>query len=86
MDKVVDKKGTRDVAKAYLQYLYTPIGQEIIAKNFYRPSDPQVYAKYSQQFANIELFTIDKLFGGWKSAQAKFFADGAIFDQIYQPK
>jgi sulfate/thiosulfate transport system substrate-binding protein len=86
VDKVVDKKGTREVATAYLQYLYTPIGQEIIAKNFYRPIDPQTYARYSKQFPNIELFTIDKLFGGWKNAQAKFFADGAIFDQIYQPK
>jgi sulfate/thiosulfate transport system substrate-binding protein len=85
VDKVVDKKGTRDVAEAYLRYLYTPIGQEIIAKNFYRPSDPRVYAKYSQQFPNIELFTIDKVFGGWKAAQSKFFADGGIFDQIYQP-
>ena len=86
VDKVVDKKGTRDAAAAYLQYLYTPIGQEIIAKNFYRPLDPQVYAKYSKQFANIDLFTIEKVFGGWKAAQGKFFADGGIFDQIYQPK
>jgi sulfate/thiosulfate transport system substrate-binding protein len=86
VDKVVDKKGTRDAATAYLQYLYTPIGQEIIAKNFYRPIDPQVYEKYSKQFPNIELFTIDKVFGGWKVAQAKFFADGGVFDQIYQPR
>ena len=86
VDKVVDEKGTRDAATAYLQYLYTPVGQEIIAKNFYWPIDPQIYAKYSKQFPNIEMFTIDKFFGGWKSAQPKFFADGGIFDQIYQPK
>src|ERR1700747_3511486 len=86
VDKVVDKKGTRRVATAYLQYLYTPIGQEIIAKNFYRPIESHVYANYVQLFPNIELFTIDKVFGGWKAAQSKFFADGGIFDLIYQPR
>jgi sulfate/thiosulfate-binding protein len=86
VDKIVDKKGTREVATAYLQYLYSPVGQEIIAKNFYRPIDPQIYAKYSKQFPNIELFTVDGFFGGWKAAQAKFFADGGVFDQIYQPR
>src|SRR5258708_9569327 len=86
VERSVEKKGPGEVAPAYLEYLYTPIGQEIIAKNFYRPIDPQTYARHSKQFPNIELFTIDKLFGGWKNAQANFFADGAIFDQIYQPK
>ncbi|MBV9274173.1 MAG: sulfate ABC transporter substrate-binding protein [Verrucomicrobia bacterium] len=86
VDKVVEKKGTRDVATAYLKFLYTPVGQEIAAKNFYRPIDQQVFEKYSSQFPKIELFTVDGLFGGWKQAQPKFFADGGVFDQIYQPK
>lgn len=83
VDKVVDKKGTRDVATAYLDYLYTPEGQEIAAKNFYRPIDPKVAAKYAKQFPAVKLFTIDQLFGGWTKAQKTHFADGGVFDQIY---
>jgi sulfate transport system substrate-binding protein len=83
VDKVVDKKGTRKVAEAYLQYWYTPEAQEIAAKNFYRPIDEKILAKYASQFPKVTLFTIDEVFGGWKSAQKTHFADGGIFDQIY---
>ena len=68
-----------------MQYLYTVEGQEIAAKNFYRPIDPQVAAKYEKQFPKINLFTIDELFGGWQKAQKTHFADGGTFDQIYKP-
>jgi sulfate/thiosulfate-binding protein len=83
VDKVVDKKGTRKVAEAYLQYWYTPEAQEIAAKNFYRPIDPKVLAKYAAQFPKVTLFTVDETFGGWQKAQKTHFADGGIFDQIY---
>nr|WP_310524182.1 sulfate ABC transporter substrate-binding protein [Polymorphobacter sp.] len=83
IDKVVDKRGTRAVAEAYLRYLYTPEAQEIIARDGYRPRDPAVALKYAARFPNIQLFEIDRNFGGWKKAQAKFFADDAIFDRIY---
>jgi sulfate/thiosulfate-binding protein len=83
VDKVVDKKGTRKVAEAYLQYWYTPEAQEIAAKNFYRPIDPKVAAKYQKQFPKLTLFTIDELFGGWQKAQKTHFADNGVFDQIY---
>lgn len=86
VDKVVDKRGTRKVAEAYLNYLYTEEGQEIAAKNFYRPRLEKVAAKYADKFPKIELFTIDEVFGGWAKAQATHFADGGVFDQIYQPK
>ncbi|WP_140629497.1 sulfate ABC transporter substrate-binding protein [Methylibium rhizosphaerae] len=86
VDKVVDKKGTREVATAYLQYLYTPEGQEIAAKNFYRPIDAKVAAKYAKQFPAVKLFTIDDTFGGWAKAQKTHFADGGVFDQIYTRK
>jgi sulfate/thiosulfate transport system substrate-binding protein len=82
VDKVVDKKGTRKVAEAYLQYLYSPEGQEIAARNYYRPIDPKIGAKYAKQFAPVKLFTIDELFGGWQKAQKTHFADGGVFDQI----
>ena len=82
VDKVVDKKGTRKQAEAYLKYLYTPEAQEIIAANYYRPRNPQVAAKYSGRFPKIPLFTINRNFGGWARAQAAHFADGAAFDQI----
>jgi sulfate/thiosulfate-binding protein len=82
VDKVVDKRGTRKVATEYLNYLYTPEGQEIAAKNYYRATDKTVSAKYAKQFAPIKLFTIDELFGGWTKAQKTHFADGGIFDQI----
>lgn len=84
IDKVVDKKGTRDVAEAYLRYLYSEQGQEIAAKNFYRPVDPKIAAKYAGQFPPIELFTIEDAHGGWKNAHRLHFADGGTFDQIYQ--
>jgi len=85
VDKVVDKKGTRNVAQAYLEYLYTPEGQEIAAKNYYRPRLESVAKKYSSTFPKIKLVTIDEVFGGWQTAQKTHFADGGIFDQIYQP-
>jgi sulfate transport system substrate-binding protein len=85
VDKVVDKRGTRKVAEAYLNYLYTPEGQEIAAKNYYRPRDPKIAAKYAKQFAKVNLITIDDVFGGWDKAQKTHFADGGTFDQIYQP-
>jgi sulfate transport system substrate-binding protein len=85
VDKVVDKRGTRKVAEAYLNYLYTPEGQEIVAKNYYRPRLEAVAHKYSSTFPKLNLITIDDTFGGWQKAQKTHFADGGIFDQIYQP-
>ncbi len=85
VDKVVDKRGTRKQAQAYLEYLYSPEGQEIAARNFYRPRDPKVAARYAKQFANVKLFTIDEAFGGWRAAQKTHFDDGGVFDQIYTP-
>ncbi|WP_148714209.1 sulfate ABC transporter substrate-binding protein [Chitinolyticbacter meiyuanensis] len=82
VDKVVDKKGTRKVAEEYLKYLYSPEGQEIAAKNYYRPIDKAIYAKYAKQFPNVKLFDIDDLFGGWGKAQKTHFSDGGVFDQI----
>ena len=86
VDKNVDKHGTREVAEAYLQFLYTPEGQEIVAKHYYRPRDEATLAKHKQQFPDVLLFTVDELFGGWSKAQPTHFNDGGIFDQIYQPK
>ena len=83
VDKVVDKKGTRKVAEAYLKYLYTPEAQELIAKHYYRPRNAQVAARYKKQFPNVKLFTINN-FGGWKQAQANHFNDGGLFDQIFE--
>ena len=83
VDRVVDKKGTRTVAQAYLEYLYSPEGQEIAAKRYYRPRSTAVLKKYAQQFPNIKLFTLAEIAGDWKKAQAKHFADGGIFDQVY---
>jgi len=85
VDSVVDARGTREVAEAYLQFLYSQEGQELAAKHFYRPRHPDVVAKYGDRFVKTELFTIDEKFGGWQAAQEKFFNDGGIFDQIYQP-
>jgi sulfate transport system substrate-binding protein len=85
VDTVVDKHGTRKVAEAYLNYLYTPEGQEIAAKNFYRPIDPKVAAAHEKDFPKVNLITIDDTFGGWKKAQPEHFGDGGTFDQIYQP-
>jgi sulfate/thiosulfate transport system substrate-binding protein len=85
VDKVVDKRGTRAVAAAYLKYLYSPEGQSIIGKHYYRPRSAAAVAKYGSQFPKIKLFTIDKMFGGWQKAEKTHFADGGVFDQIYQP-
>jgi len=85
VDKVVDKRGTRKQAQAYLEYLYSPEGQEIAARNFYRPRDAKVAAKYAKQFADVKLFTVDDSFGGWRNAQKTHFDDGGVFDQIYAP-
>ena len=85
VDKNVDKKGTRKVATAYLEYLYTPEGQDIAGKHYYRPRDAKVAAKYAKQFSPVKLFTIDELFGGWRQAQKTHFDDGGVFDQIYAP-
>jgi len=82
VDKNVDKHGTRKQAQAYLEYLYTPTGQEIAAQNYYRPIDPKISAKYAKQFGKVNLFTIDQLFGGWGPATKAHFADGGIYDQI----
>ncbi len=84
VDRVVDRKGTRKVAEAYLNYLYTPEAQDIIARNYYRPRNPAVAAKYKGRFPSMPLFTIDRNFGGWGKAQAAHFADGATFDQIME--
>lgn len=87
VDDVVDKRGTREVATAYLQYLYSDEGQRIAGQNFYRPSNPTIAKEFASQFQTLNLVTIrDKQFGGWDAAQKKFFADGGIFDQIYTPK
>ncbi|TAK91316.1 MAG: sulfate ABC transporter substrate-binding protein [Aquabacterium sp.] len=86
VDKVVDKRGTRDVAQAYLEYLYSPAGQDLIGKNYYRPTDPKAAAKYAKQFPKLNLFTVDDTFGGWTKAQKTHFADGGVFDQIYTKK
>jgi sulfate/thiosulfate transport system substrate-binding protein len=83
VDRVVDRKGTRKLAEAYLKYLYSPEGQEIAAKHYYRPIDKAVAAKYAGQFPKLKLVTIDGSFGGWAKAQKTHFADGGIFDQIY---
>lgn len=85
VDKIVDKKGTREVAEAYLKHLYSDSGQEIAAKNYYRPRNEKILAKYQEQFPKLELVSIDD-FGGWAKAQAKHFKDGGTFDEIYVPK
>ena len=84
IDQVVDKKGTRDVAEAYLKYWYSKEGQEIAAHNYYRPRDPEIAKKYESSFAKVELFTIDDVFGGWAKAQKEHFSEGGLFDQIYK--
>jgi len=85
VDKVAAKHGTTEVAKAYLQFLYSPEGQEIAARNYYRPRLASVAAKYADRFPKLGLFTIDDLFGGWQKAQHKHFDDGGVFDKIYTP-
>ena len=83
VDKVVDKHGTRQAAEAYLRFLYSPEAQDIIARNYFRPRNPDVAARYKGQFPNMKLFTIDRNFGGWEKAQALHFNDGGLFDQEY---
>jgi len=85
VDRVVDRKGTRKVAQAYLEYLYAPEGQEIAARNFYRPTLDSVAKKYDKQFAKVTLFALKDYFGDWQAAQKAHFADGGSFDQIYKP-
>ena len=85
LDKNVDRHGTRKVAQAYLQFLYTKPAQEIEAKDFYRPRDAQIVAAHASQFPNLTLYKIDQVFGGWQKAQTTHFADGGMFDQIYTP-
>ena len=82
VEAVAKRHGTREVAQAYLEFLYTPQGQEIAAKHFYRPRDAAAAAKFAKQFPKIELFTIDELFGGWTKAQAAFFGEGGEFDKL----
>jgi sulfate transport system substrate-binding protein len=83
VDKVVDKRGTREVATEYLKYWYTPEAQDIAGRHYYRPRDPAALEKYGNQFVKVKLITIDDVFGGWQKAQRTHFNDGGIFDQIY---
>ena len=85
VDKNVDRKGTRKVGEAYLEYLYSDEGQEIAARNYYRPTNARVASKYAGQFPKVALFTINDAFGGWQKAAKTHFADGGTFDQIYKP-
>ncbi len=85
VDKVVDRKKTRTIAEGYLNFLYSPLAQDIIGQNFYRPRNAAAAAKHAAKFPNIPMVTIDQGFGGWRKAQAKFFNDGGVFDQIYKP-
>ena len=85
VDKNVDAHGTREVAEAYLKYLYSPEAQDLAAKNHYRPRLAEVMERYKAQFPVLPLFTVDEVFGGWQAAQTKHFDDGGIFDQIYRP-
>lgn len=86
VDKVVDKHGTRKLAQAYLEYLYSPAAQEIAARHYYRPRDPAVAAKYARQFAKLQLLTVEEVAGGWEKAQKAHFADGGFFDRIMENK
>jgi sulfate transport system substrate-binding protein len=83
VDKVVDRRGTRKVAQAYLAYLYSEEGQDIAGRNYYRPRLENVAARYASQFPKVSLVKVDELFGGWQKAQKTHFADGGVFDQIY---
>jgi sulfate transport system substrate-binding protein len=85
VDKVAKKRGTTDVARAYLEYLYSDEGQDIAGRNFYRPRSEKAAAKYASQFSPVKLVTVDEIFGGWQKAQKNHFADGGVFDQIFQP-
>jgi sulfate/thiosulfate-binding protein len=83
IDAVVDRRGTRPAAEAYLAYLYTPEGQEVVARNFFRPSDPAVLARYAAQFPSVRLFTVADVFGGWANAQPEHFNDGGVYDRLF---
>ncbi|GAE28847.1 sulfate ABC transporter substrate-binding protein [Halalkalibacter hemicellulosilyticus] len=85
IDSIVDQKGTREVAEAYLEYLYSDIGQQLAAEHYYRPRNEEILAEHSELFTEINLFNIEELFGSWQEAQDIHFSDGGIFDQIYQP-
>jgi len=85
VDKVAKKHGTTELAKAYLEYLYSDEGQDIAGRNFYRPRNETVAARYAANFSQLKLVKVDEVFGGWQKAQKKFFGDGGVFDQIYQP-
>ena len=86
VDINVDKKRTRKVAEAYLEYLYSEVGQDLAGKNFYRPVSAKAQAKYAKQFPKLTLFTVEQAFGGWSQASKNHFVDGASFDQIYLKK
>ncbi|MGA9576608.1 MAG: sulfate ABC transporter substrate-binding protein, partial [Terrimicrobiaceae bacterium] len=83
VDKIVDKRGTREVATEYLKFLYSDTGQEIAARHFFRPSNKEILAKHASQYPKLELFTITDVFGGWTKATKEHFVDGAAFDQVY---
>lgn len=85
LDKNADKRGTRDIAEAYLEFLYSPVGQDLAGKHYYRPTDPKFVKKYADAFPKVNLITVDEEFGGWQSAQKTHFNDGGVFDSIYQP-
>jgi ABC-type sulfate transport system substrate-binding protein len=85
VDKTVDRRGTRAIAEEYLKYLYTPEGQETVARHYFRPRSSEVAARYTERFPQLPLFTIDEVFGGWTKAQQVHFSDGGVFDQIYKP-
>jgi sulfate/thiosulfate transport system substrate-binding protein len=84
VDRVVDRRGTRRDAQSYLEFLYTPEAQEIAARHHYRPTNPEVLARYRSKFPDVRMLTIDRDFGGWAAAQTRHFADGAVFDQIFE--
>jgi sulfate transport system substrate-binding protein len=86
VDKNAEKKGNEQIAEAYLKHLYSPAGQEIAAKNFYRPRSNKVPADLTAKFPKLKLYTVDDSFGGWANAQKTHFADGGVFDSIYQPQ
>ncbi len=86
LDKNAEKHGTTDIAKAYLEYLYSPVGQDLAGKNYYRPVDPQYAKKYADTFPEVNLVTVNEAFGGWQKAQRTHFNDGGVFDQIYKPE
>ncbi|MCL2005944.1 MAG: sulfate ABC transporter substrate-binding protein [Planctomycetaceae bacterium] len=85
IDGNVDKRGTREVAQAYLEFLYSPIGQDMVARHYYRPRDAEILAKYRDNFVEVEMFTVDEVFGGWHKAQQEHFETGGVFERIYIP-